>query len=196
MLTYASLTTVSCVFQWNLCDDVFFAAQVQQWLTAPLSPRPLLPLRPTTSRPCPQTPLTRAVTPPWPLKQTAAWTATPLWVLWPAADNAHIQAHTNTHKKNQPLPHPCTYCSACDERGFRPIGLLMLVCRSALLMYSLFLLPLYYCKWLWFEIVSLLLYFCCKESEYVLMWICDVCDEREGFECSLHIAVFLATATQ
>lgn len=86
----------------------------------------------------------------------------------------------------------------CDRKGFRPMELLMLVCRTALLMYSLFLfpLPLYFCKWLWFEIVSLLLYFCCKESEYVLMWNCEVCYEREGFECTLHIAVFLATATQ
>lgn len=92
--------------------------------------------------------------------------------------------HTPTHKSKPFL------ISVCDGRGFRPMELLMLVCRAKLLMYSLFLFPLHCCKWLWFEIVSLLLYFCCKESEYVLMWICDVCYEREGFECILHIAVF------
>lgn len=128
--------SILCISMKPIRWRVFFAAQVQQWSTAPLSPRPP-PLRPTMSRPCPQSPLTRAVTPPWPLKQTAAWTATPLWVHWPAADNAHIQyTHTYT-EKNKPF-----LISVCDGRGFRPMELLMLVCRAALLMYSLFLFPL------------------------------------------------------
>lgn len=114
---------------------VFFAAQVQQWLTAPLSPRPP-PLQPTMFHPCPQSPQTQAVTPPWPLKQIAAWTATPLWVHWPAADNVHIQfTHTPTHTN-------LSSSVVCDETGFTPMELLMLVCRAALLMYSLFLFPL------------------------------------------------------
>lgn len=112
---------------------VFFAAQVQQWLTVPLSPRPPPPLhppQPMMSHQCLQSPLIRAAIPPWPLKQMAVWTAIPLWVHWPAADNAHL------HKNIKPSSSLRVMGGVLCQQNF------MLVCRSALLMYSLFLFSL------------------------------------------------------
>lgn len=47
-----------------------------------------------------------------------------------------ILKHTFTHKNTFSLT------TSCDEKGFRSTELLMLVCRTELLMYSLFLFPL------------------------------------------------------
>lgn len=114
-----------------------------QWLTAPLRPPPLPrpPPQPTTSRPCPRRPPTRAATPPSRLRRTAAWTATPLWGRWPAADNTCVPFLIETVNFEEPV---------------------VVVCRAALLMYSMFLFPLFSstvndCLWMCISITVFLL---------------------------------------